>query len=206
MKALQRPERDLSPAIRRAALQRFHDGPREVSMLFLGILIRALPDASRVQCRERFHLRIARIEVESATVRIRHPVRRIAAPGGRVIAAGVEQDDDLLNARLLDPVPDLRDTQRSRLQHADVVGHLGIRRQKEGVVIAFNAMTRKRKQQEAVFRNDPRKVREPEQYVPACRLTLRRLIRRKNNNLFFRKSRVLRKRFGERACVVRRRV
>ena len=176
-------ERHLAFSIRRLPAQSFDQSQREITVTLFLQLVGAAADLGRVDGGEGLHFAVAHVEVEAAHVIFRERIIGCGAPRRRIVAASVQEQEHLADARLTNPVFDRHDVDRGLLQQVHVVAHLRIRRQQERLTVAFDAVPGEREEQQPIFRHDRREVRQTAQDVAARRLPLLRLIGRKQYDL-----------------------
>src|SRR5207237_10268696 len=109
---------DFAFCTRGGAFHAFDYLPTGVALLLLGVFVRALADAGRINGRECLHLAIAHVKIESVYISICEIVRRIG-PSTGIVAARVEQKYDLSHASFFDPAFDTSHADRSFFQERD---------------------------------------------------------------------------------------
>ena len=95
-------ESDLAFIVRGASFQSFNHGPAEIALLLFRVFVGALADTRGIDCGERLNFAIAHIKVEGVDVSIAERIGRVGAAAG-IVAAGVEQQQDLAHAGFLNP-------------------------------------------------------------------------------------------------------
>ena len=157
-------EGDLALGVGRCATQARDDLGDEVSVLLGTVFVGPLPARGGIDGREGLDIAVAEVEIVGVAERIGGGI----LPRRRIVATGVEQDDDLGDAghlpiaiaAVLDHLTKAHHLQRGSLEQLDVVIDPGIGREEEGPVLPLDPVAREGEDDQPVRRHGLEDIRQ----------------------------------------------